>query len=108
MGTLSCHIEISNDGVHINTLKRKQAIQRLARFFKRGIIGIALRQVSLHACCNQFTGQFKLGRLCVIGLANGGVGQQFGFQVFQAFHADSSFVWRINRMVLLLKGLNQA
>jgi len=27
------------------------------------------------ACCNQFTGQFKLGRLCVIGLANGGVAQ---------------------------------
>jgi hypothetical protein len=29
-----------------------------------------LRQARLRACCNQFTGQLKLGRLCVIGLAN--------------------------------------
>jgi hypothetical protein len=43
---------------------------------------IALRQAGLHARCNQFTGQLILGRLFVIGLANGGVGQQFGFQVF--------------------------
>jgi hypothetical protein len=28
--------------------------------------------------------------LCVIGLVNGGLGQQLGFQVFQAFHVDSS------------------
>jgi hypothetical protein len=27
-------------------------------------------------------------RLCVIGSANGGVGQQFGFMVFQVFHVD--------------------
>jgi hypothetical protein len=92
LGTLSCRIEISNDGVHINTLNRKQTIQRFARFLNRGNIGIALHQVSLRACCNQFTGQLKLGRLCVLGLANGGVGQPFGFQVFQAFHVDSSFV----------------
>ena len=63
---MSCHIEISNDGVHINTLQRKQTIQRFARFLKRGMIGIALRQVPLRACCNQFTGQLKLWRLCVI------------------------------------------
>jgi hypothetical protein len=36
----------------------------------------ALRQARLRACCNQLTGQLKLGRLCVIGLANGGVSQQ--------------------------------
>ena len=36
---------------------------------------IALRQARSQTCCNQFTGQLKLGRLCVIGLANGGVGQ---------------------------------
>ena len=47
---------------------------------------IALRQARFRACCNQFTGQLKLGRLSVIGLANGGVGQQLGFYVFQAFH----------------------
>jgi hypothetical protein len=87
---LSRHIEISNDGVHINTFNRKQTIQRFARFFERGIISIALSQVRLHARCNQFTGQLKLWRLCVIGLANGGVGQQLGFYVFQAFHVYSS------------------
>ena len=37
---------------------------------------IALRQARLRAHCNQFTGQLKLGRLCAVGLANGGVGQQ--------------------------------
>jgi len=36
---------------------------------------IALRQTRFRACGNQFTGQLKLGRLRVIGLANGGVGQ---------------------------------
>ena len=36
---------------------------------------IALRQARFRACCNQFTGQLKLGRLCFIGLANSGVGQ---------------------------------
>ena len=42
---------------------------------------IALRQARSYTCCNQFTGQLKLGRLCVIGLANSGVGQRFRFQV---------------------------
>jgi hypothetical protein len=51
---------------------------------------IALPQARFHTRCNQFTGQLKLGRLCFIGLANGGIGQQFGFHVFQAFHVDSS------------------
>ncbi len=52
----------------------------LGRAHERG--HIALREARLRACCNQFTGQLKLRRLCVIGLANGGVGQQFSFQVF--------------------------
>ncbi len=51
---------------------------------------IALRQARFRACCYQFTGQLQLGRLCVLGLANGGLGQQLGFHVFQVFHVDSS------------------
>jgi hypothetical protein len=50
----------------------------------------ALRQARFHSRCNQFSGQLKLGGLCVIGLANGGVGQQFRFHVFQAFHGGSN------------------
>jgi hypothetical protein len=62
-----------------------------------------LGQACLCACGNQFSGQLKLGRLCLTGLANGGVGQQFGFHGFQAFQVDTSS--RFNAVSMALRGV---
>jgi hypothetical protein len=48
----------------------------LGRAHARG--HFALRQARLRARGNPFKGQRKLGRLCVIGLANGGLGRFIG------------------------------
>ena len=98
--TFTRRFEIGDYGFNINALSRQQSVQGCAGFLQRGNISIglavgrdevangltmpchhalgraharshfALRQARVRACGNQFTGQLKLGRLCVIGLAN--------------------------------------